>query len=130
MTHHHHDEPVPRLERLSRMREYGVARDEPDPRGWTVVNSEGRSVGEVTDLIVDTERMTAAYLDVELDTRLFDTRDEDRHVLVPLDRAHQVGRRVLVDEVSRSWVNEMHTARAIHQRDFWNRWWDRDEPPR
>lgn len=44
----------PRLERLSRLGGYKVDRRQRDPRGWTVVNPDGRRIGEVADLVVDT----------------------------------------------------------------------------
>lgn len=125
-----HDAPGRRLERLSRLRDHDVARHEPDPRGWRVVNRDGRAIGEVTDLIVDTDRMKAAYLDVELDARLFDLQHDDPHVLVPLDRAHRAGKRLLVEDISRAWVDELRTARDVHQREFWDRWWRRAHPDR
>jgi sporulation protein YlmC with PRC-barrel domain len=122
-----HDAPARRLERLSRLREYDVGRNEPDPRGWTVVNREGHAVGEVKDLLVDTGRMSATYLDVELDTKTFDLRDDDPHVLVPVERAHTDGKRVVVDDISGSWVNDLRAAREEHQHAFWDRWWHRGE---
>jgi len=116
-----------RFERLSRMHDYDVDRHEPDPRGWTVVNRDGRAVGEVKDLIVDTERMTAPYLYVELDGRMFDLHDADRYLLVPVERAHASGKRVVIDDLTPSWVRELCTARDVHQREFWDRWWHRGE---
>jgi sporulation protein YlmC with PRC-barrel domain len=116
-----------RLERLSRLADYDVGRNDPDPRGWTVVNREGRSVGEVKDLIVDTERMAATYLDVELDTKLFDLRHDDPHVLVPVERAHRDGKRLVVEDINSNWVTELCAARELDRRDFWDRWWHRDE---
>ena len=115
--------PVRRLERLSRMRDYEVDRRELDPRGWTVVNREGRTVGEVKDLVVDTERMAATYLDVELDTRMFDVRDDDAHVLVPVERAHTEGRRVVADEIDAEWLSQLREARERDRHEFWDRWW-------
>jgi sporulation protein YlmC with PRC-barrel domain len=115
-----------RLERLSRMREYDVAPKEPDPRGWTVVSRDGRTIGEVRDLLIDTDRMTATYLDVALDRRRFGLRDgDDSHVLVPVERAHQAGKRLLVEEITRPWLDEVRAARDAEQREFWDRWWRR-----
>jgi sporulation protein YlmC with PRC-barrel domain len=121
------NEPMRRLERLSRLGEYDVGRNEPDPRGWTVVNREGNAVGEVKDLLVDTDRMTVTHLDVELDTKTFDLRDDDPHVVVPVERARADGKRVVVDEISGNWVSELRTARERHQREFWDGWWHRGE---
>jgi sporulation protein YlmC with PRC-barrel domain len=120
-----HATPVRRLERISRLHNYDVERHEPDPRGWTVVNREGHRVGEVKDLIVDTERMTATYVDVELDTKLFDLRDDDPHVLVPLERADRDGNRLVVEDISSEWVSELRAARDRHRDEFWDRWWHR-----
>lgn len=125
-----HDAPDRHFERLSRLRDCGVSRHEPDPRGWKVVNRDGRAVGEVKDLIVDTDRMTATHFDVELNTKLFDLRNDDPHVLVPVEQAHRAGRRIVVEDISRAWVNELRTERDLHQREFWERWWSRSEPPR
>jgi hypothetical protein len=122
-----HMSPVPRVERLSRLREWTVGKGETDPRGWSIVNAERRSIGEVKDLLVDTETMTAAYLDVELDRKLFDLRD-DPHVLVPMARAHRDGdhRRLVVDGLTRDRVAELCMAREAHYRQFWNHWWEMD----
>lgn len=125
-----HDASVRRMERLSRMREYDVAPNEPDPRGWTAVNRDGRTVGKVTDLIVDTDRMAAIYLEVELDRKLFDFHDQDPHVLVPVDRVRREGKRLVVDDIGPGWVKELLAAREIHQREFWDRWWHEGEPRR
>ena len=123
-----HSAPIRRLERLSRMRGYDVAPNEPDPRGWTVINHDRRRVGEVKDMIVDAERMVAIYLDVELDTKLFDLWNDDPHVLVPVERAHAEGRRVVVGEIGPAWVSALRTARETRDREFWDRWWHPVEP--
>ena len=125
-----HEVSSRRLERLSRLRDHDVSRDEPDPRGWRVVNRDGRAIGEVTDLIIDTDRMKAAYLDIELDAKLFGLRRDDPHVLVPLERAHRAGKRLLIEDISRAWVDELRAARDEHQREFWDRWWHRGDSER
>lgn len=113
--------------RLSRMPGYAVERHEPDPCGWTVVNSQGKKIGEVKDLIVDTNRMTARYLDVELDTKLFDWRGEDPHVLVPVEHAHIDGKHLLVPDITQAWVADLRAQRKAHVHEFWDRWWMRAE---
>lgn len=59
-----------RLGRLNDLDEYKVADGYPDPRGWDVKTSDGRKVGKVDDLIVDTEAMRVRYVSVEVDRSL------------------------------------------------------------
>jgi hypothetical protein len=122
---HEHMSPMHRFERLSRMRGCRIDKHQIDPRGWHVVNAERRTIGEVKDVIVDTERMAGAYLDVELDRKLFDLHD-DPHLLVPMARADRDGdhKRLLIDGLTRDRVATMCVARAEHAREFWDRWWD------
>ena len=123
---HEHMSRVERFERLSYLRDFTVARDHIDPRGWKVLNVEGHVVGEVKDLIVDMDRMRAAYLDVELDRKAFELRDP--HVLVPMSRAQRDGdhRRLIVQGLTRERIAELRAARETYMREFWNRWWDVD----
>ena len=113
--------------RLSRMPDYRVQRHEPDPRGWTVMNGRGLKVGEVKDLIVDTNRMTARYLDIELDRKLFDPRGDDPHILVPVERAHLDGKHLVVPEITETWTQELRARRSEHAHEFWDHWWNRGE---
>jgi PRC-barrel domain protein len=55
---------------LKDLKDYKVAKDDPDVRGWTVTGRDGRKIGEVNDLLVDTVAMRVRYLDVELDRDL------------------------------------------------------------
>ena len=80
--------------------DFRVAGDTPDPRGWEVVAADGRRIGEVDDLLVDTGAMKVRYLDVGVDDEV--SAEPDRHVLIPigyarLDRDHD---RVIVDQLS------------------------------
>ena len=54
------------LRRLSDA-DFKVADNEPDVRGWTVVSRDGRTIGEVDDLIVDTSAMKVRFLEVDPD---------------------------------------------------------------
>jgi uncharacterized protein (TIGR02271 family) len=54
------------LKRLSKTSDYEVAPHESDVRGWTVVGSDGRSIGKVDDLLIDTARMKVAQFDVDI----------------------------------------------------------------
>jgi len=66
----HLDEALPgsTLVPLRRLRNYQVAPGDPDVRGWLVLGADGRMIGEVDDLLVDTEALRARYLDVTLDS--------------------------------------------------------------
>lgn len=113
-----------RFERLSRLSDYKVDRHQTDPRGWDVINSAGRSIGEVRDLIVDTATMKATYLDVELDSKLFDVCG-DPHVLIPFERAERQDRqkRLFVPGLEAARVQELCAERAQNYIEFWDRWW-------
>ena len=123
MKHAHARRPR-RYEPLSRIGEYKVEKHQIDPRGWKVLSPDGRAVGEVKDLVVDTERMRAHYLDVELDTSLFDLHG-DPHVLVPVEHAHRDGeqRRLIVDGLTAARTVELIEARDRHADTFWEQWW-------
>lgn len=74
------------LKRLDDLDDYKVADGDPDIRGWSVFAADGRRVGEVDSLIVDTQAMQVRYLDLDLDRESLDLT-EDRHVLVPISGA-------------------------------------------
>jgi uncharacterized protein (TIGR02271 family) len=77
---------TPRCAALRDLGDYEIAEGYPDPRGWRVRSSDGRDVGKVDDLIVDTGTMRTRYLAVRLDDEV--AGDRDRHdVLVPIGAA-------------------------------------------
>lgn len=55
---------------LKDLKDYQVAKGDPDVRGWEVAGRDGRRVGKVNDLLVDTGAMRVRYLDVVLDPDL------------------------------------------------------------
>jgi hypothetical protein len=116
-----------RYERLSRLRDFKVDKNQIDPRGWDVINLDGRTIGEVRDLIVDTETMKGLYLEVELDWKLFQLRHDPR-VLVPVERAERQGthKRLLVPALSQARVQEMVAERDRAYVDLWDRLWQRE----
>jgi sporulation protein YlmC with PRC-barrel domain len=102
------NDDLDRVVPLDELDDFRVSRDDPDPRGWEVVAADGRKIGEVDELLVDTGAMKVRYLDVDLDNEMV-AGEHDRHVLVPigyarLDRDHD---RVIVDEIT------SHDLRAI-----------------
>jgi hypothetical protein len=84
---------------LKELKDYKVASDAPDVRGWKVLGRDGRKIGEVHDLLVDTAAMRVRYLDVGLDRDLLASLPlvpgvaqagslrQHRHVLVPIGTA-------------------------------------------
>ena len=71
---------------LGRLDDFEVAEDFPDPRGWDVVLADGNKVGEVKELIVDTEALRTRYLAVKLDREAAGL-SEEREVLIPVGAA-------------------------------------------
>lgn len=74
------------LARLHDLSGYKVAEGDPDIRSWHVKTADGRTVGKVHDLIIDTRAMKVRYMDVELDRKELGI-DSDKHVLVPIGGA-------------------------------------------
>jgi uncharacterized protein (TIGR02271 family) len=82
---------------LGQLSGYEVADDDPDVRGWEVIAADGRRLGQVDELLVDTEAMKVRYLDVDLDRGL--VAGADRHALIPVGyaRLEPALRRVFTD---------------------------------
>src|SRR5215207_7379500 len=76
----------PQVAALKDLGDYEVAEGYPDPRGWTVRSADGRDVGKVHDLIVDTGSMRTRYLAVRLDDDFAGTR-RDQDVMIPIGTA-------------------------------------------
>ena len=69
-----------RLVPLRELDDYKVAEGEPDIRGWNVYTATGREIGDVEDLLVDTEMGEVVMIDVDL-------KRDDRHTLAPIKAA-------------------------------------------
>jgi len=93
-------ENVGRLARLDDLRDFKVADGDPDVRGWDVVGSDGRKLGEVKHLIADPAAMRVRYLEVELDRSV--REGGDRRVLLPIGTARLDDARdeVIVDSIA------------------------------
>lgn len=85
---------------LGQLDDFKVAEGDPDVRGWQVVASDGRKIGEVDELLIDTNAMKVRYLDVEVENGLM--AEPDRHVLVPIGyaRLDRGADRVMVDNIA------------------------------
>ena len=68
------------LARLSELGKHRIAAGEPDIRGWEVRTISGRQLGEVADLLVDTDAGEVIMIDVDM-------KDNDRHSFAPVRAA-------------------------------------------
>lgn len=94
---------------LDEMDRFEVAEGDPDVRGWQVFSSDGVKIGEVDELLVDTEALKVRYLDVELDDSLNGDEMADRHILIPIGYARLDERddHILVDALHSGTLGEM-----------------------
>ena len=90
-----------RLAILHNLKGFRVRKGEPDIRGWDVVTSDKKKIGEVHELIVDTVDLKVRYLDVDVDHKILDTK-KNSHVLIPIAGAQldDDDNRVYLEEIS------------------------------
>ena len=69
-----------RLTCMKDLDDYKVAEGEPDIRGWNVYTATGRELGDVDDLLVDTDLGEVVMLDIDL-------KRNDRHTFAPIKAA-------------------------------------------
>jgi len=96
------DQQLPQhLKRLDDLDGYGVEEGDLDPRGWTVVSTDGRTLGTVEDLIVDTTTMKVRYFEVDLADTASTSSVGDDYVLVDAATARvDEGRRQVVGDLT------------------------------
>lgn len=82
-----------RIVPLSDLHTHKIASGDPDVRGWPVVAGDGRTIGRVDGLLVDTAEMHVRYLDVILDLR---PTAGGRHVLIPVGFVRLGGRERMI----------------------------------
>jgi sporulation protein YlmC with PRC-barrel domain len=131
--------PDPRQARhltpLSELKHFRVAQGDPDIRGWTVYTSNGRDIGVVDDLLVDTTRGEVVMLDIDL-------KGTNRCTLAPIRAAwvDSEHKRVILDGAQLGKDDELPTlgraaftdddARRFGERyesTYGGRGWDRDQ---
>jgi uncharacterized protein (TIGR02271 family) len=88
------NEPMDRVVPLNSLDGWKVAEGEPDIRGWEVLASDGRRIGKVDELLVDTTANKVRYVDVDL-------TDDNRHVTIPVGyaRLDRDDKRVMMDQL-------------------------------
>jgi sporulation protein YlmC with PRC-barrel domain len=93
---------------LGQLDDFKVAEGDPDVRGWEVLASDGRKIGEVDELLVDTNAMKVRYLDVDVDDGVIGD-GMDRHVLIPIGYARLEQERdcVMVDGLASADLNAL-----------------------
>jgi uncharacterized protein (TIGR02271 family) len=80
------DRTTDRIVPLDELKDFKVAEGDPDVRGWDVLSADGRKIGDVDNLLVDTTAMKVRYLDVDIDDEHI-TDGQDRHILIPIGYA-------------------------------------------
>ncbi len=69
-----------RLVPMKDLHHYKVVAGEPDIRGWSVFTATGRELGDIEDLLVDTDLGEVVMIDIDL-------KRDDRHTLAPIKAA-------------------------------------------
>jgi hypothetical protein len=105
-----------KLFRLSKLDKFEVAKNDPDVRGWDMIDLNGERLGKVTELIADVEAQKVRYLEVEVDKDV--ARMDGQHfILVPIGitRLHRKDDNVMVENMTRASVRNypMYTGGVI-----------------
>jgi sporulation protein YlmC with PRC-barrel domain len=91
---------------LKELKDFQVAKGDPDVRGWEVLSNDGRRIGKVEELLVDTAAMRVRYLEIDLDNDLRNLAQggtgagtKSDNILIPIGSAqlHEKDDRVTVD---------------------------------
>ncbi len=95
------DTDNPHLSRLKDLKEYKVASDDPDVRGWEVISGDNEKLGKVDELIVDTKRMKVRYLVVDVVDN-YAADKNDHYMLIPIGaaRLHEKNNDVIVSGIT------------------------------
>lgn len=131
---------APQIAPLKHLKDYQVAKDDPDVRGWPLIGRDGRTIGKVHDLLVDTAAERVRYLDVELDRDLLasapvvpgaagpppavgsDGKAAEHHVLAPIGfaRLDEDHKRVYLDgmDAHDAAVLPVYDHKAAFHRDY------------
>lgn len=107
---------------LEELPDYKVASSFSDIRGWEVVDSEGQTVGKVSDLLVNKETERVVYVDVEVDQSLMEdvygsykelvdegaheflNKEGENHLIIPIGMVSldSGSKKVVADTISHS----------------------------
>lgn len=107
------------LFRLGELNDYKVASDNPDVRGWTVVDRDNQAFGTISELIVDPKQEKVRYLDVTRKGEAATGNEE--HLLIPVGvaRIDDNDDRVIVRDVDATLLNSYPAHRGdVITRDY------------
>jgi hypothetical protein len=81
--------------------DFEIVDGQPDIRGWDVKNEQGKTIGEVEELILDARERKVRYMVVDLDNEVVKRNDDDK-VLIPIGLAelHEKDDDVLIPHIS------------------------------
>jgi len=111
--------PKGMLAHLKDLKDWKIADDEPDIRGWLVALPDGRLAGRVAELIVDTDDMSVRYLELKVVHEIVGT-DDDTYLLVPVSAARldDEDSLVIVDRLPKAGISEApRFARGVPTQD-------------
>jgi stress response protein YsnF len=94
---------------------YEIADGEPDIKGWDVQLSSGEEIGEVDDLIFDTESLKVRYLIVDLKGKVLDTDSRDVLIPVGLAQLKHLTHNVVLNNVT---VSQLKSLPEYDEDDF------------
>lgn len=106
------------LFKLTELDDYKVSGDDPDVRGWSILDRDRNEFGRIEELIVDPEKEKVRYLDVVPNTK--ESVDEgDLHMLIPVGAARIVDdeNKVIVDGIERDRLDSY----PMHRGDYFSR---------
>src|SRR5699024_10401404 len=80
--------------------DYKIAEDQPDIDGWKILDTSGKKVGKVKDLLFDETALKVRYIVTNLKNG--DWFDDDREILIPIGQAQldRDNKRVVVPNIS------------------------------
>lgn len=108
------------LFRMEELEDYKIADNEPDVRGWDIVDYQREKIGVVKELIVDIDKEKVRYLDI-IATQELSLSGGDRHFIVPIGVAQidETENRVVVREIDKTTLMSIpnYTGNAV-TRDY------------
>jgi hypothetical protein len=141
MAEYRDDKNEKRLFYLHDLSDYKIGKDHPDVRGWKVVDSQRKKIGEVESLLVDIKAEKVRYLDVDLDQDIlhdqhnpydkeahkdgiheYENRKGETHMIIPIGVAHidRNSKTIIADGINRDALTNAptHTKGAEITRDY------------